>query len=432
MTAVICHHGTVGGGHYTSFAKHEFNGGWFEYDDQLVTAVTEDTVQNCEAYVLFYRKSNPKMAGIRSEAMQLADWCSAEPTTSYIRFFVSKQWLSKLNTFAEPGPIDNWALLCQHGALPPNKAPIKTQLFVALPQPLWEYLYRKFGGGPACNHLYECDICRRAAESLLQRQNDELDDFQKYKDETTSTIYAISMAWLRQWQIFVGGGGTADDDPGPINNTAIAGHAPETAGIAIRSVRSGSDYAQINSSLWKFFYTVYGGGPVIMLRGNGEELKEIKKKEPIEKMDIVEDIQQIDTKLVLPEQDVSTAKKASETDATEIVQSVATISSDVPQKTKKVIKNVSFEDDAELNENSSIASSTQSTETVSGGSVGSAPIYKRIKQHHHSKSAEIVSKRDKRHRGGITSNGLFGPEGKLIIFNIINFQINIFFFFVFK
>lgn len=350
------------------------------------------------------------MTAVRSEAMQLADWCGAEP--SGIRFFVSKQWLNKLNTFAEPGPIDNWALLCPHGALPPNKAPIKSQLVVALPQPLWEYLYQKFGGGPACNHLYECDICRRDAEALLLRQNNELDDFQRYKDETTSTIYAISMTWLRQWQIFVGGGGSADDDPGPINNAAIANNSTDTAShMPIRSVRPGSDYAQINSSLWTFFYTIYGGGPVIILRGNGEELKEIKKTE---KTDIVDETAiLLEVKVPAPQQPVQPDTKKTDTD---VAVDVVKESPQLPQKVKKVIKNVSFEDDGELNENSSIASSTQSTDTAVSGGSGSgsniAPIYKRIKQHHYVKSPEIISKRDKRHRSGITSNGLFGPEGK--------------------
>jgi len=30
-------------------------------------------------------------------------------------FFVSRQWISKFNTFAEPGPISNYDFLCQHG-----------------------------------------------------------------------------------------------------------------------------------------------------------------------------------------------------------------------------------------------------------------------------------------------------------------------------
>ena len=30
-------------------------------------------------------------------------------------FYVSRQWISKFNTFAEPGPITNHDFLCRHG-----------------------------------------------------------------------------------------------------------------------------------------------------------------------------------------------------------------------------------------------------------------------------------------------------------------------------
>lgn len=83
----------------------------------------------------------------------------------------------------------------------------------------------RFGGGPACNHLFICDLCRRAAESLSRRQKNELEQFTTYNDEfqyqdSPTTIYAISMAWFRQWQLFARG--TTNDEPGPIDNNSIA------------------------------------------------------------------------------------------------------------------------------------------------------------------------------------------------------------------
>lgn len=191
LTAIICHHGTVGSGHYTSFAKHEITGKWFEYDDQLVTEVAPEVVQSCEAYVLFYRKSDPRMAAVRERAMQIED-LSVQQTSS-MRYFVSRQWLNRFKTFAEPGPIDNWTFLCPHGGLTPQKIRVASRLVVPLPQPLWDYLFKKFGGGPVCNHLFECDICRQKKLEITRRQNFELDEFSAYKDDITSGIYAISM-----------------------------------------------------------------------------------------------------------------------------------------------------------------------------------------------------------------------------------------------
>uniref|UniRef100_A0AAG5CRS1 ubiquitinyl hydrolase 1 n=1 Tax=Anopheles atroparvus TaxID=41427 RepID=A0AAG5CRS1_ANOAO len=266
LCAVICHHGTVGGGHYTSFAKHDPTGKWFEFDDQLVTQVTPEYVQSCEAYVLFYRKNNAKMATVRAQASNLL---TMQEQASDIRFYVSRNWLHRFNTFAEPGPIDNWTLLCPHGAFPPNKASHFSKLVVPFPQALWDFLYKKFGGGPVCNHIFPCHICKKAAETLSRRQRYELETFTAYNDEfqfndTPTTIYAISMAWFRQWQLFARG--LTNDDPGPINNKTIVVQGDTS--VPLRNVRPFSDYAQINASLWHFFHGIYGGGPEIVLQGN--------------------------------------------------------------------------------------------------------------------------------------------------------------------
>lgn len=473
LTAVICHHGTVGGGHYTSFAKHDITGKWFEYDDQIVTEVSPDVVQNCEAYVLFYRKSNPQMSVVREQALTLDDM-GAE-LASDIRFFVSRQWLNKFKTFAEPGPIDNWALLCPHGGLPPNKVPIAGQLVVPLPQPLWEFLYQKFGGGPACNHLFECDICRQAADALTRRQNYELNAFSAYKDETTSTIYAMSMAWFRQWQLFVGG--LTDIEPGPINNKSIVKDTSDS--LLGRGVKPGSDYAQINSTLWKFFYSIYGGGPEIILRGYPEESRTTTapaiattsttvtvhaaaNKDTDDRMDSGEEssspmtvepscnvYRKTDSRLVVvtvnKEPPTVTGRAGgSENKEKGIATSIASVSPTPSQTTlsengqtattttsttsstaqpinRKVTKNVSFEGDE---------NSTSDREISSGpSSITSSDVtitnLKRGKHHYTAISAqgnEIVNKKDKRHRGGIKTNGLFGAEGKLCTsFSIVCF-----------
>lgn len=425
LTAVICHHGTVGGGHYTSFAKHEITGKWFEFDDQLVSEVSAEAVQNCEAYVLFYRKTNPQMSVTRNEAMQLD--VNVPEHASDIRFFISRQWLNKFNTFAEPGPIDNWALLCPHGGLPPSKLPIASRLAVALPQPLWEFLYKRFGGGPVCNHLYECDICRQAAEALARRQNYELDAFSAYKDETTSTIYAISMEWFRRWQLFVGT--VTDEEPGPINNKIIAQQADA---LLSRGVRPGSDYAQINSTLWKFFYNIYGGGPEIILRGSPpEEIRATipsptNAKEREERVDSRDESSPNNTSpMVTSNGDHMTQYTNShsiyqkdETDKNFIPINGPTASpvsqSPIENGTtspiiahRKVGKNVSFEDDDLNGSDRDISSGTPSN-------ASNEPATTTIKRgkHHYSTTNDIVSKKDKRHRGGIKSNGLFGLEGE--------------------
>ncbi|XP_017094290.2 ubiquitin carboxyl-terminal hydrolase 20 [Drosophila bipectinata] len=269
LSSVICHHGTVGGGHYTCYARNVLNGRWYEFDDQFVTEVSAETVATCQAYVLFYQKHNPQMKIIREQAMNLST--SHPLCESDIQFYVTREWLSRLATFAEPGPINNQDMLCPHGGILHSKAAIISQIAVPISQPLWDYLYRTFGGGPAVNIIFECEICKRAAETLARRQQYELNEFTKYnglQNEFDSTaIYAIAMPWLRSWQQF--SRGKTHKEPGPINNEGIAAPSENSAlngSATVSCVRLGSDYAQLNARLWRFLHSIYGGGPEIMLR----------------------------------------------------------------------------------------------------------------------------------------------------------------------
>ncbi|KAH8337880.1 hypothetical protein KR067_008083 [Drosophila pandora] len=269
LSSVICHHGTVGGGHYTCYARNVLNGRWYEFDDQFVSEVSPETVATCQAYVLFYQKHNPQMKIVREQAMSLST--SHPLCESDIQFYVTREWLSRLATFAEPGPINNQDMLCPHGGILHSKAAMISQIAVPISQPLWDYLYRNFGGGPAVNIIFECEICKRAAETLARRQQYELNEFTKYnglQNEFDSTaIYAIAMPWLRSWQQF--SRGKTHKEPGPITNEGIAAPSENSAlngNATVSCVRLGSDYAQLNARLWRFLHSIYGGGPEIMLR----------------------------------------------------------------------------------------------------------------------------------------------------------------------
>lgn len=141
LISVICHHGTAGGGHYTCYSLNAHSDSWYEFDDQYVTRVTPDTVLSCEAYVLFYRKSNQSMGKCRTRAYELME---ATSELSEMKFYVSRQWFSKFSTFAEPGPIDNSDFLCQHGGLKPDLVQHVDQLTTIVAQTVWEYLYETY------------------------------------------------------------------------------------------------------------------------------------------------------------------------------------------------------------------------------------------------------------------------------------------------
>ncbi|XP_015222450.2 ubiquitin carboxyl-terminal hydrolase 20 isoform X1 [Lepisosteus oculatus] len=260
LLSVICHHGTAGSGHYIAYCQNVINGQWYEFDDQYVTEVHETVVQNAEAYVLFYRKSSEESVRERQKVVALANM----KEHSLLQFYISREWLNKFNTFTEPGPITNHTFLCQHGGIPPNKYHYIDDLVVILPQNVWEYLYNRFGGGPAVNHLYVCSICQVEIEALAKRRKVEIDTFIKLNkafqaEEAPTVIYCISMQWFREWESFVKG--KDNEPPGPIDNSKIGvmkgGHI---------QLKQGADYGQISEETWHYLFNIYGGGPEIAVR----------------------------------------------------------------------------------------------------------------------------------------------------------------------
>jgi ubiquitin carboxyl-terminal hydrolase 4/11/15 len=62
LFAVSNHYGSLGGGHYTAYAKHLRDQKWFKLDDSDTIAIQNDAeVRTSAAYVLFYRRKKMKM-----------------------------------------------------------------------------------------------------------------------------------------------------------------------------------------------------------------------------------------------------------------------------------------------------------------------------------------------------------------------------------
>lgn len=59
------------------------------------------------------RKSNEEALKERRRVSVLCNMM--EP--SLLQFYISRQWLNKFKTFAEPGPISNTDFLCSHGGM---------------------------------------------------------------------------------------------------------------------------------------------------------------------------------------------------------------------------------------------------------------------------------------------------------------------------
>lgn len=258
LVAVICHHGGASGGHYTAHALNAHNHSWYEFDDQIVSKVDLSQVENSQAYVLFYQKIDDHMMPLRNRV----DEFFKEDGDDLIKFYISRKWISKFNSFAEPGPINNYDFLCRHGFLKPKCSNIISDLVIELPTVLWGYFHSKFGGGPAVNHLKSCETCQMEGAALKRRRETELTTFlqltKAFNENQNGTVVALSMTWFRSWEAFVKQ--TTDTPPQKIDNSRICTFRGNTPVLL-----ANSDYGQMSEETWDFLHGIYAGGPLVII-----------------------------------------------------------------------------------------------------------------------------------------------------------------------
>ena len=121
LFAIVRHLGSVSGGHYIAYCRSHVTGKWYEFDDRLVTEVSEEKISKIEAYLLFYQRSHPKEPLQRLmkliDAYQIKNLSTVPPpgqSAPPVRY-ISKYWLKKLEVFQRPEPLDNRDLCCPHG-----------------------------------------------------------------------------------------------------------------------------------------------------------------------------------------------------------------------------------------------------------------------------------------------------------------------------
>ncbi|KAF2367860.1 Peptidase C19 ubiquitin carboxyl-terminal hydrolase [Trinorchestia longiramus] len=260
LYGVICHHGSVVGGHYTSLAQHPKTGIWYEFDDEAVSYVTPEYVQRSQAYVLFYKKNNPEAEKIRNRASALMR--SHSLNQCLVKFYISKQWFNKFQSFGECGPIDNSDFLCPHGGVQPRKVDCVGHYVKTINESLWEFLKQKFGGAPPCTRLYTCPICTSQFNALVTRQRIELNTF-KVLNSQSLRVFGVSMLWFSQWEKFVLD--RCQIPPPAIDNTSVIKQYQQRHPATLL-YRSNSDYVSITEECWTYFQHVYGGGPAFCLQ----------------------------------------------------------------------------------------------------------------------------------------------------------------------
>uniref|UniRef100_A0A4W5KZT1 ubiquitinyl hydrolase 1 n=1 Tax=Hucho hucho TaxID=62062 RepID=A0A4W5KZT1_9TELE len=186
------------------------------------------------------RKSNEEALKERRRVTGLLS--VTEP--SLLQFYVSRQWLNKFKTFAEPGPISNDDFLCSHGGVPPAKAVFIDDLVVMLPQNVWDHLYSRSAS-------YRCTVLSLSGIDYVY--NGGL--FNRIVREILFlTTFYVSLSFISL---------SLEDPPGPIDNSKMAinknGHL---------TLRQGADSGQISEETWNFLHSIHGGGPLVTVRPN--------------------------------------------------------------------------------------------------------------------------------------------------------------------
>jgi len=258
LFSCIVHYGRAGSGHYVTYSLNSLTQQWFEFDDDIVRPIDPNVVQNAEAYVLFYRKKEFNI----SETYETVRHLLSTDEDNLLPYYISRYWINRLFYFAEPGPISNEDFLCKHGGVYPSYWSLINDLVTPVPESVWRFLSEKYGGSSSCNILYPCRKCQLEEENLKCRQRSEKNTFLQLKrlEKESDAIYALSPTWFREWQNFVCE--KTFEIPSAISNQGIS----TTKNGQTRLIRRDCNHLQISEQIWNYLYSIYGGGPEILIR----------------------------------------------------------------------------------------------------------------------------------------------------------------------
>lgn len=151
LTAIVNHHGSLGGGHYTTYSRKTAPNGsklWLQMNDTEISRVDEKTVADSEEYILMYEQQPPvfrprstderlremarfllqsggKSPCVTRKRMETGEsWLCASkslprvpaatesPTEDSNAVYISRYWLQRAAFLSPPGPIMNRICYC--------------------------------------------------------------------------------------------------------------------------------------------------------------------------------------------------------------------------------------------------------------------------------------------------------------------------------
>lgn len=273
LCGVITHEGGgADSGHYIAYCRNDIDGNWYEFDDATVTKLDSAYVLTKEAYVLMYQKTTTdRTERIRETVQTLIQPTVARNLKITDHYFISTEWLEKVGTFVEPGPISNHTFLCKHGHILPRKTDAIGHLIAPISTELYEFLHAEYGGGPPVTALHHCLVCEKQWKYLTNKRAKEWSMYRQLDDAIVNAyhrdpdlVYAghmppslISTSWFQSWKLFIHD--PCEDPPGPIDNYAIL----ETLDDGRKKWRRKSSYTRIHREVFIWLQSIYRGGPEV-------------------------------------------------------------------------------------------------------------------------------------------------------------------------
>ena len=258
LSGIVQHTGTISSGHYTAYCRHKSSGSWYCFDDSRVSLIPNFSLDNAEAYVLFFQREND---------VELHDTLKEVPSDGIKNrneiAYIPRKWTIL------SAPMDNKSreedfkrIVCTHQR-PSTTCPLHAKsLFVSLEK---EYAVSK--KIPFINSLETCNACEKFVSSYNNRLMWEQRLVSKLDSKTIPSDqvwYFLDSNWVGKWRQYLRSGQIADSnkacDPGPIKNRPLV----DRIGKECNKLKITSDYLAVNRSVWTLFTHCHGiDGPLI-------------------------------------------------------------------------------------------------------------------------------------------------------------------------
>jgi len=266
LFGVVAHSGDCDGGHYIAQGLNYSDHNWYQFDDATTNRVDENHVAKAEAYLLFYGRRCSDREKEREGLLKLMEHSpKGEEEQTYL---LSRDWYSRWRCMDHVGKIRHEQYICAHGRLNIRNLLTMNQLFVTVPQCVWEPLQKKYQGGPALPTGCSVGPCPACEEELQRDEERRRAEKRAIAEADTTTInneygywYIIDAGWLRRWRQYTAEGATAPP-PGPVSNEVLLG--PD--GTPRKGLRKVDHYRGVNEQVWNIFQDYHGGGPEIQRR----------------------------------------------------------------------------------------------------------------------------------------------------------------------